>query len=145
VYRTLRETAKGLTLIDGSKIVMRRDRLSIDLSTDSSIDGGRVVKWQRHWKGWKPLLDLGSNDDLMARSETTDADPDLVRAIGLFALGEVSEGRAAEIAGITRWDMREVLENVGLELRHGPRDTKELQRDADIALSLGETGTDGEE
>jgi predicted HTH domain antitoxin len=90
-------------------------------------------------------LDLGSNDDLMARSETTDADPDLVRAIGLFALGEVSEGRAAEIAGITRWDMREVLENVGLELRHGPRDTKELQRDADIALSLGETGTDGEE
>jgi predicted HTH domain antitoxin len=81
----------------------------------------------------------------MARSETTDADPDLVRAIGLYALREVSEGRAAEIAGVNRWDMREILENAGVELRHGPRDDEDLQQDADVALSLGESDASGDE
>ena len=80
----------------------------------------------------------------MARSETTDADPDLVRAIGLYALGEVSEGRAAEIAGVSRWDMRDILEEAGIELRHGPRNDDELQRDVDVAMSLGETNANGE-
>lgn len=81
----------------------------------------------------------------MARSETTDADPDLVRAIGLYVLQEISEGRAAEIAGVSRWDMREILEDAGVELRHGPRNDEDLQQDADVALSLGESDANGEE
>jgi predicted HTH domain antitoxin len=62
----------------------------------------------------------------MARSEPVDADAALVQAVGLYALGEVNERRAAEIAGLTRWEMRAILEDAGLELRHGPETVEEL-------------------
>lgn len=82
----------------------------------------------------------------MSRTEQPDTDDDLVYAVGLYALGEVNEGKAAEIAGVTRWDMREILTEAGLNLRLGPRDLDELQREVDVALSLGEASEDnGEE
>ena len=77
----------------------------------------------------------------MARSEPVDADDTLAHAVGLYALGEVNEGKAAEIAGITRWEMREILEDAGLELRHGPQTVEGIREDAGIA---DDTEHDGE-
>jgi predicted HTH domain antitoxin len=68
----------------------------------------------------------------MVSSEPVDADDALARAVGLYALGEVNEGRAAEIAGLTRWEMRAILEDAGLELRHGPETVEELREDAGL-------------
>jgi predicted HTH domain antitoxin len=69
----------------------------------------------------------------MARSEPVDADDDLAHAAGLYALGEINEGKAAEIAEITRWEMREILDDAGLELRHGPRTVEGVREDAGLA------------
>jgi hypothetical protein len=68
----------------------------------------------------------------MARSEPVDADDALVHAVGLYALGEINEGKAAEIAGITRWEMREILEDAGLALRHGPQTVSGVRSDAGL-------------
>lgn len=66
----------------------------------------------------------------------------LALAIGRYALGEVNEGKAAEIAGLTRWEMRDVLRDAGLELRHGPRTVDGVQENA--GLTPGENGSDAE-
>lgn len=73
---------------------------------------------------------MGAVETPMARSEPVDADDDLAHAVGLYALGEINEGKAAEIAGVTRWEMRDILENAGLELRHGPRTVAGARDDA---------------
>lgn len=72
-------------------------------------------------------------------------DSELAYAVGLYALGEISEGRAAEIANVSRWRMRDILDEVGIEIRHGPRDDEELHRDVSVAISLGEPNVDGSE
>lgn len=77
----------------------------------------------------------------MSRSESVDTDDNLAHAVGLYALGEVNEGKAAEIAEITRWEMREILEDAGLELRHGPQTAEGIREDAGI---VDETEHDGE-
>lgn len=69
----------------------------------------------------------------MARSEPIDADDGLAHAVGLYALGEINEGKAAEIAGVTRWEMREILDDAGLELRHGPRTVEGVRSDAGLS------------
>lgn len=71
----------------------------------------------------------------MARSEPVDADDALVQAVGLYALEEVNEGRAAEIAGLTRWEMRAILEDAGLELRHGPETVDGVRSDAGLTAA----------
>lgn len=76
----------------------------------------------------------------MARSGPVDADDDLAHAVGLYALGEINEGKAAEIAGVTRWEMREILENTGLELRHGPRTVAGVRDDAGLAPDENDNG-----
>ncbi|WP_049901263.1 UPF0175 family protein [Halococcus agarilyticus] len=76
----------------------------------------------------------------MARSEPADSDDDLAHAVGLYALGEVNEGKAAEIAGVTRWEMRDILEDAGLELRHGPRTVAGARDDAGLALDENGNG-----
>lgn len=83
----------------------------------------------------------------MARSETDveNSEDDLAYAIGRYALGKISVGRAAEIAGVSRWKMQDILESVGIQLKHGPRDTDELRQDVDVAMSLGESNANGEE
>jgi predicted HTH domain antitoxin len=42
--------------------------------------------------------------------------------------GEISLGKAAEIAGITRWEMMDIMASRGVELRLGPA-TKEEARE----------------
>lgn len=71
---------------------------------------------------------------VMARSELgVEADDKLAEAVGRYALGGISEGKAAEIAGITRWRLREILEEAGIELRHGPQTIEGVRRDAGLA------------
>ena len=80
---------------------------------------------------------------VMAHSETTGADEKLAEAVGRYALEGISEGKTAEIAGITRWRLREIVKEAGIELRHGPQDVEGVRRDAGLAPE-GETDSDTE-
>lgn len=68
-------------------------------------------------------------------SEPTD---ELATAVGRYVLGELSLGRAAEEAGMSRWEFEEVLENAGFSSLYGPRTDDELQRELDITRDLNE-------
>lgn len=71
----------------------------------------------------------------MSRPETIDADEDdLAYAIGRYALGGISIGKAAELAGVDRWTMMDVLEETGIELRLGLRDEDDLKREVGRAF-----------
>lgn len=61
---------------------------------------------------------------------------ELAETIGLYALGEISLGKAAERAGVSRWRMQEILTEAGVELRLGPQSEEELQDEVDVALDL---------
>jgi predicted HTH domain antitoxin len=71
-------------------------------------------------------------DDSYYPADAEDRSDALVHAVGLYVLGEVNEGKAAEIADSTRWEMREILTNAGLELRHGPQTVEEVREDAGL-------------
>lgn len=52
-----------------------------------------------------------------------DADTEeLATTIGLYVLGEISLGKAAERVGVSRWEMQELLVDNGVEPRLGPTD-----------------------
>jgi len=53
-------------------------------------------------------------------------------------LGEISLGKAAEVAGLTRWEFEAVLEEAGFTALYGPRADADLQDEVDVAPSLGE-------
>lgn len=59
---------------------------------------------------------------------------ELATTIGLYVLGEISLGKAAERTGVTRWEMREILESAGVEPRLGPQSAAELADEVDTAL-----------
>lgn len=61
---------------------------------------------------------------------------ELAETIGLYALGEISLGKAAERADVSRWEMQEILKEAGVELRLGPQSEEELQDEVDVALDL---------
>lgn len=76
----------------------------------------------------------------MSRPETPNSDTnrdDLAYAIGRYALGEISIGKAAELASVDRWTMMEVLQDAGIELRLGPETVEDARRE--VAVALGET------
>lgn len=68
-------------------------------------------------------------------SEPTD---ELATAVGRYVLGELSLGRAAEEAGMSRWKFEEVLKNAGFSSLYGLRTDDELQRELDIARDPSE-------
>jgi len=68
-------------------------------------------------------------------NEPTD---ELATAVGRYALGELSLGRAAEAAGMSRWEFEAVLEDAGFTALYGPRSDDELQRELDVARDLDE-------
>jgi predicted HTH domain antitoxin len=71
----------------------------------------------------------------MARSETVNADEDdLAYAIGRYALGGISIGKAASLAGVNRSTMINVLEETGVEVRLGPQSVNDARREAAVAL-----------
>ena len=60
----------------------------------------------------------------------------LATTIGLYVLGEISLGKAAERTDVTRWEMEELLQEAGVELRLGPQSMEELEDEVDVALDL---------
>ncbi|TKX74596.1 hypothetical protein EXE46_07790 [Halorubrum sp. GN11_10-6_MGM] len=73
----------------------------------------------------------------MASSSDEPSDK-LATAVGRYALGDLSLGRAAEAAGLSRWEFEEVLEDAGFTSLYGPRTDEQVEREVDIALDLDE-------
>lgn len=71
-------------------------------------------------------------------STSPEPSDELATAIGRYVLGELSLGRAAEEAGMSRWKFEEVLEDAGFASLYGPRTDDDLQRELDVARDLGE-------
>lgn len=55
----------------------------------------------------------------------------LALTIGLYALGEISLGTAAERTGVSRWEMQEILDDHGVEVRLGPADMDDASDEVD--------------
>lgn len=68
----------------------------------------------------------------------TDAggETDLATAVGLYVLGELSLGKAAERAGVDRWEFEERLRAAEIPVDLGPRDRAALEDEVDTALDL---------
>jgi len=63
---------------------------------------------------------------------------ELATAVGQYVLGELSLARAAEEAGMSRWEFEELLEDAGFTSLYGPRTDDELQRELDVARDFDE-------
>jgi predicted HTH domain antitoxin len=76
-------------------------------------------------------------------------------AIALYAEETISLGTAARLANVTRFEMRDLLRDHDVDLRIGPADMGEAQREIDVARSMpvadeatadtDEATTDGDE
>jgi predicted HTH domain antitoxin len=71
--------------------------------------------------------------DLVRILKVRDEDvPKLVRlylAIELYREGKISLGKATEIAGVTKWEMLEILASKGIPIQY---DVKDLEKDIEI-------------
>jgi predicted HTH domain antitoxin len=72
----------------------------------------------------------------MASSTNPEANDELATAVGRYVLGEISLGRAAEAAGMSRWEFEEVLSESGFEAFYGPRSNEQLQDELDVARDI---------
>lgn len=70
------------------------------------------------------------------RSDAVEDKEQLATTIGLYVLGEISLGKAAERTGVTRWEMEEIFQEAGIELQLGPQSMEELEDEVDVALDL---------
>ena len=70
------------------------------------------------------------------RSNPVEDKEQFATTIGLYVLGEISLGKAAERTGVTRWEMEEILQEAGVELSLGPQSIEELEDEVDVALNL---------
>jgi predicted HTH domain antitoxin len=61
-------------------------------------------------------------------------DDTLATAIGRYVLGEISLGKAAEQAGLKRWEFEELLKDVGFTALYGPRLQEQLDDEINITL-----------
>lgn len=73
----------------------------------------------------------------MASTSNEPAD-ELATAVGRYVLGDLSLGRAAEEAGMSRWEFEEVLEDAGFAALYGPRTGGQLNAELDAARDLDE-------
>jgi predicted HTH domain antitoxin len=74
----------------------------------------------------------------MASSTSSEPPDELATAVGRYVLGEISLGKAAEAAGMSRWEFEEVLRDAGFEALYGPRTDEQLEEELDAARNLGE-------
>jgi len=74
----------------------------------------------------------------MASSSSSGTDDELATAVGYYVLGEISLGKAAESAGMSRWEFEEILEEAGLTALYGPRADTDLRDEIDVARNLDE-------
>lgn len=72
---------------------------------------------------------------MASKASREPADDDLATAIGQYVLGEISLGKAAENAGMTRWEFEELLQEAFTAL-YGPRTAEDLQDEVDVDLDL---------
>jgi predicted HTH domain antitoxin len=72
----------------------------------------------------------------MASTTGPEANDELATAVGQYVLGEVSLGKAAEIAGLSRWEFEAVLEDAGFTALYGPRTDDQLAEELDTARDL---------
>lgn len=72
----------------------------------------------------------------MATHSRKDPGDDLATAIGEYVLGEISLGKAAERAGMSRWEFEEVLQDAGFSALYGPRTPDDLDDEVDVTLDL---------
>lgn len=73
-------------------------------------------------------------------ASSTDSEPtdELATAVGRYALGDISLGKAAEAAGMTRWEFEAVLRDAGFDALYGPRGDEQLADELDAVRDLGE-------
>jgi predicted HTH domain antitoxin len=74
----------------------------------------------------------------MASSTSPDENDELATAVGQYALGEISLGKAAESAGMSRWEFEELLDEAGFTALYGPRTEDALRDELDVAENLEE-------
>lgn len=74
----------------------------------------------------------------MASSTSNEPADELATAVGQYVLGEISLGKAAEEAEMSRWEFEELLKDAGFTGLYGPRTDDELQADLDAARGLDE-------
>jgi Arc/MetJ-type ribon-helix-helix transcriptional regulator len=63
-------------------------------------------------------------------------DARLAAAIHLYDNDEISLGKAARLAGVSRFDMPDLLREHSVEVTLGPEDMKDAQREIDVARDL---------
>lgn len=63
-------------------------------------------------------------------------DARLAAAIALYADDEISLGKAARLAGVSRFEMPEVLREHGIDVTLGPEDMTDARREIDVARDL---------
>lgn len=70
----------------------------------------------------------------MARNPAAAAgdDNEVATVIGLYALGELTLGEAADRLDVSRAEMREILADAGVDLRLGPRSKSEAVEEMDV-------------
>lgn len=66
----------------------------------------------------------------------TDDRSELASAIGFYVLGDISLGKAAEKAGVSRWKMEGLLRRAGIDPNLGPQNEAELQAEIEAALDV---------
>lgn len=57
-------------------------------------------------------------------------------AVSLYEDGEITLGTAARLAGVSRFEMRDILREEGVELRFGPEDMDAARDEIDAARNL---------
>jgi predicted HTH domain antitoxin len=60
----------------------------------------------------------------------------LAASIHLYEQESISLGKAARLAGVSRFDLSEILREHGVEVRLGPEDMEDAQREIDAARDL---------
>lgn len=63
-------------------------------------------------------------------------DARLAAAIHLYDREEISLGKAARLAGVSRFDMPEILREHDVEVKLGPEDMADAQQEIDVARKL---------
>lgn len=75
---------------------------------------------------------------MASSTSSPEVNDELATAVGQYVLGEISLGKAAESAGMSRSEFEEVLEEVGFTALYGPRTDDDLQDELDVTLNLDE-------
>ncbi|WP_440007104.1 UPF0175 family protein [Halomicrococcus sp. SG-WS-1] len=72
----------------------------------------------------------------MADARTRGGRDELATVIGLYALGELTLGEAADRLDVSRYKMRDILRESGVQVRLGPESAEDARDDASNALDI---------